>query len=315
MNFTAEWFVIVNQAADYGRSLRDWRHIEHMLHTTGMSFEASLTQHKYHAVELTVAAVNSGVRKIIIVGGDATLHEVVNGLFIQKAVSPDEVIIGIIPAASVHRHSGMKAIPSSYPEAIQTIASGYFSMYEVLKTAFYKANYKQERHFIISARIGLDANIVKRMVRLRENGSYGKLHQWLAAIRQIIKYRTSKIKIGVDGHYTTLHTFTSGFIHSSQDAVNGKGPMEIRAISSVNKLRLILSILKLRSGKFYDTRSTVQLSGDSIVINSNTTITLSADGEMLGYSPLEFSRAEKRIRIIVPRHTASFTPEGIAILR
>ena len=83
----------MNPVAGTGRGLEDFPQISKLLRDNSIPSDPVFTEHKYHAVELTVTAVNKGYRKIIVIGGDGTLHEVVNGLFIQKSVRPDEVLL------------------------------------------------------------------------------------------------------------------------------------------------------------------------------------------------------------------------------
>ena len=44
----------------------------------------------------TAPAARPAKPNIIVVGGDGTLHEVVNGLFIQQEVRPDEVLLAVV---------------------------------------------------------------------------------------------------------------------------------------------------------------------------------------------------------------------------
>ena len=80
-----KWFVIVNPVAGGGRGLDHFPQISRYLREAHILCEPVFTEHKFHATELTVTAVREGYRRIIVVGGDGTLHEVVNGLFIQLA--------------------------------------------------------------------------------------------------------------------------------------------------------------------------------------------------------------------------------------
>ena len=84
-----KWFVVVNPISGSGKGLDDFPLISKLLRDNNIRSEAVFTEHKYHATELTVSAINSGYRHIIVVGGDGTLHEVINGLFIQKVVEPE----------------------------------------------------------------------------------------------------------------------------------------------------------------------------------------------------------------------------------
>ena len=90
------WFVIVNPVAGGGRGLDHFPLISKLLRDAGIQTEPVFTEHKFHATELTVSAVKQGFRRIIAVGGDGTLHEVVNGLFIQQTVDPREVLLAVV---------------------------------------------------------------------------------------------------------------------------------------------------------------------------------------------------------------------------
>ena len=93
---TNKWFVIVNPVAGGGRGLDHFPQISKHLRDAHILCEPVFTEHKFHATELTVTAVKEGYRRIIVVGGDGTLHEVVNGLFIQQTVPPSEVLLAVV---------------------------------------------------------------------------------------------------------------------------------------------------------------------------------------------------------------------------
>ncbi len=97
------WFVIVNPVAGGGRGLDHFPLISKLLRDAGIQTEPVFTEHKFHATELTVSAVKQGFRRIIAVGGDGTLHEVVNGLFIQQTVDPREVLLAVVAVGSGQR--------------------------------------------------------------------------------------------------------------------------------------------------------------------------------------------------------------------
>ena len=72
-----KWFAIVNPVAGSGRGLADWPQISKLLRDNHIVPEYAFTERKYHAIELAVEAVNNGFRKLIVVGGDGTIHEAV----------------------------------------------------------------------------------------------------------------------------------------------------------------------------------------------------------------------------------------------
>ena len=80
----SKWMVIANPKAGKNKVLEEWHLIDSALKGAGVEFDSVFSKSKYHSIELAVKAVRDGYRNIIAVGGDGTIHEVVNGIFLQK---------------------------------------------------------------------------------------------------------------------------------------------------------------------------------------------------------------------------------------
>ena len=119
------WFVLVNPVAGFGQGLEDLPLITKLIRENEIPYELIFSQHKHHVTELTVQAVNDGYRHIMVIGGDGTLHEVVNGLFIQKKVAPSEVTIGVVAVGTGNDWIRMFGLPKIYSEAIRAIKQRY----------------------------------------------------------------------------------------------------------------------------------------------------------------------------------------------
>jgi len=90
-----EWYIIVNPHAGSKKTQRDWPHIIQLLDGEGIVFQSVFTEFQYHATELArKAIVSMGHRKIIVVGGDGTLNEVLNGIITQNTVATTDIMLG-----------------------------------------------------------------------------------------------------------------------------------------------------------------------------------------------------------------------------
>ena len=78
-----EWFAIVNPNAGNGKGGKDWNRISDILTKNDIRFEMKTTGRKGQATEFTRELIAGGYRKIISIGGDGTLNEVINGIFTQ----------------------------------------------------------------------------------------------------------------------------------------------------------------------------------------------------------------------------------------
>ena len=128
---SGKWFVIVNPVAGSGRGLDHFPQISKHLRDAHILCEPVFTEHKFHATELTVTAVREGYRRIIVVGGDGTLHEVVNGLFIQQEVCPDEVLVAVVAVGTGNDWVRTFGISNRYQDAVKAISEGYSFLQDV----------------------------------------------------------------------------------------------------------------------------------------------------------------------------------------
>jgi len=81
-----EWYLIANPVAGNGLPMSQWNGIQETLTTVGIKYKANLSEAKEHIYHLAQRGLNQGYRKFVAVGGDGTLHDVLNGLFRQKEI-------------------------------------------------------------------------------------------------------------------------------------------------------------------------------------------------------------------------------------
>ncbi|MGD0343134.1 MAG: acylglycerol kinase family protein, partial [Bacteroidales bacterium] len=119
-----QWFVIVNPNAGNGKGKRDWTRISDLFERNHLTAEIKFTERKGHAIDFAIDAISGGFRKIISVGGDGTLNEIVNGVFLQNHCSPKEITLGMIPIGTGNDWGRMFGIPLVYEGAIEVIKAG-----------------------------------------------------------------------------------------------------------------------------------------------------------------------------------------------
>ena len=193
-----KWFVVVNPTSGGGKGLTDFPHISKLLRDNDIRHEAVFTEHKHHATALTVQAINAGYRNIIVVGGDGTLHEVVNGLFIQKSVQPKEVTIAVISAGTGNDWIRMFGIPTRYSEAIRAIKEGYTFLQDVAEVDYEESKYRQTRHMANVAGLGFDAAVIKRTLQSKAKGILGKGGYLWCLVRSFFSHKSTGVKIWID---------------------------------------------------------------------------------------------------------------------
>lgn len=107
--------VILNRTAHRGHGKHNRRRIERALQQYGIDHEIHETQHPGHATQLVVSHGND-FERVIVCGGDGTLHEALQGLDLQRHC------LGLVPCGTGNDFAWMNRIPRSIEGAIERIA-------------------------------------------------------------------------------------------------------------------------------------------------------------------------------------------------
>lgn len=169
--------IIVNPNADLGRAWQSSAELYKMVDKYGAA-DWTGTVFPVHAKDLAVKAGDEGYDLVVAVGGDGTVHEVVNGLMqIPPRKRPR---LGIIPYGSGNDFSHALGIDSRLSYAIQTIFSGTPRPVDI---GMLRDSTGRTEYWTNAVGVGFDATVVVRfqkMTRLRGFLAY------MAAVLQTI---------------------------------------------------------------------------------------------------------------------------------
>ncbi len=304
-----KWFVIVNPVAGGGRGLDDFPQISKCLRDAEIHCEPVFTEHKFHATELTVKAVNEGYRHIIVVGGDGTLHEVVNGLFIQQKVNPNEVLLAVIAVGSGNDWVRTFGISNRIPEAVKAIKEEYSFLQDVGEVSYEEAHYRQSRYMANVSGAGFDAFVVKRVSHLKKKMRASRWRYLWCMVRSFFRYKSTGMKVWVDGKIVFndlllsvavgVCKYNGGGMQQLPEAVADDGFFDLSLIRPVHFWHILFRFHYLFNGGIYRIGHVMKCRGQHIRIESSPEISVEVDGEQLGGTPLEFTIRHKAIRIVV----------------
>lgn len=305
----AKWFVVVNPASGSGKGLTDYPLISKLLRDNGIRHETVFTEHKHHATELTVSAIESGYRYIIVVGGDGTLHEVVNGVFIQKRVDSSEITIAMISTGTGNDWIRMFGIPTRYSEAIRAIKEGYTFLQDVGEVSYEESKVRQVRYMANVAGLGFDAAVIKRTLTSKAKGYLGKSGYLWCLARSFFSHKAAGTKVWVDDKliYNNLlfsiaigiGKFNGGGIQQLPVAVADDGLLDITMIRPVHWWHVIFRLRRLFNGTIYSIGHVIHAQGKRVRIESSPETSLEIDGELYGYTPVELQVMPREVRVVV----------------
>jgi diacylglycerol kinase (ATP) len=304
------WLVIVNPNAGKRKGEKDWPEISALLNEAGFNYIHEFTEHRDHARTMTEKYIMQGFRKIIVVGGDGTMNEVVNGVFRQDRFPTNEIILGMIMVGTGNDWGRMFCIKENYKKAVKTIKKQRLFVQDAGLVTYHDDEGEIKRYFINSAGIGYDALVVMLTNRAKDLGKGGPLSYLVNLVKGMFQYHHAYLGIEVDGQpvykgrvfsiSTGICKYSGGGMMQLPFAVPDDGLLDVTMFKNVTKLTVIRHIKKLYSGKFTHLSFVQTHQGKTVKIHSLTQsrVFLETDGESLGYTPILIEIVPKSLKII-----------------
>jgi YegS/Rv2252/BmrU family lipid kinase len=304
---TDEWFVIVNPNAGNGKVKKDWNRISSLLEKGNLPVTVRFTEGKNHAMALAYEAVASGFRKIITVGGDGTLNEVLNGVYMNETCSPPDVALALIPAGTGNDWGRMFGIPLDYDKSIGIIVENKQMLHDVGLVEYFVGDEKARRYFINIAGVGFESEVVRSTNLQKEKGRSGKMIYFYNILKCLLSYKNTEAEIVIDGESTVAGIFSinvgngrycGGGMRQTPEALPNDGLLDVTVIKEVGRFEIIRNLKMLYNGTILSHPRIDGYKCRNVKVRSMSLIQAEADGESLGHTPAEFSIIPAGIKIV-----------------
>ena len=123
------------------------------------------TRRRGHAASLAEQAAADGMDVVVVLGGDGTVNEAVNGL-LAHGVPGSGPAFAVVPGGSTNVFARALGLPADWVEATGVLL-------EALRESRYRTiglGRADERYFTFCAGFGLDAEVISRVERARHRG-------------------------------------------------------------------------------------------------------------------------------------------------
>lgn len=302
-----EWLVIVNPNAGNSRGGKDWNKISALLKKEDLSFKVEFTERKGHAINIAREAISAGFRKIITVGGDGTLNEVVNGVFTSNSCLTTDVSLSMIPVGTGNDWGRMFGIPLNYEKAVKIISENKTLVHDIGMVSFYNSSEKMNRYFINIAGLGFESVVVRKTNIQKEKGRGGKLIYFYNLLTSLLSYRNTRAEITIDGKTIEADVFSinigngrycGGGMRQTPEALPDDGLLDVTIIKGMGKFEIIRNLKILYDGTILNHPKIDGYKCKNVKVSSSSVIYTEADGESLGHTPAEFSIIPSSINIV-----------------
>ncbi len=303
-------YFIVNPKARNGYCLKIWEKIERLLRAKQITYLAFFTDYSGHAkqIAIQIAATHHEDKLIIAVGGDGTIHEVMNGIVNEK-----QITLGFIPGGSGNDFSRGFEIPTDPEEALKVILQ--LMRQEGLPIDIGKiiTSEAAEHYFINNMGAGFDAVISYEvnhspMKALFNKLSLGRLVYAYFLLKNVFTFKTATIDLSIDGKKHILEQtwfvtvsnqpYYGGGMKIAPAAKPDDGLFDITVVHQLSRLKLLLVFISVFWGKHVYFKEVKTFKGKVVSIQSPIPQYVHADGEHIGYTPLTIQLKAKALGVI-----------------
>ena len=192
--------LICNPRAGSGSARRDVAELQRHLDARAIEHEVAFTKHPGHASEIARTALKDGRRFLVAVGGDGTIHEVVNGMIEDDVPVRADAVLGVAAAGTASdfiKTFGIPALPAH--AAVHLDGPESFAI-DIGKVTYESKAGRTTRYFCNVAEAGLGALVARRASSLPH--VLGPLLYPLALWLALMSTRKSQVKVDlVDRSY------------------------------------------------------------------------------------------------------------------
>lgn len=231
--------------------------------------------------EIAHSLTREGKGDVVVIGGDGTLHDALNGF-----TDFDKCALGLIPAGTGNDFAAAANIPSEPEAAVELIVKGAPRYTEFMQLP------RGVRGLNVAG-TGIDVEILRRC--RASKWLRGKLQYLISLIISLIKFKNYDLTVRVNGREVRYKTLIAcvgngfrfgGGIRMCPQAVLGDNLLDFVAVDNVKKSRILPAFIKLMQGRILEEKFSRFERCDHIEIFSERPLTVQVDGEL--YDDLPF---------------------------
>ena len=318
------WFTIVNLHAGSGKTVSIWRKAEILLAEAGIPYDNKYTDCKYHATEIAFQAASEGYRKFIAVGGDGTIHEVLEGIMKYacgtESVSVSDFSIAVIPIGSGNDWIRIHGINRNLERTIELIRNESLVRQDVVRVSVFEPVAEPEQllsaepvrtsYMVNIGGVGFDARVCERVNEQKLGGKKGKLLYINSLLYNLFHFKPFSATVFCDGRKlfeggcfsiaVGTGKYSGGGLRQTPDAVFDDGLLDYTVIPPFSVTRILKEAPKLFTGRLLTVKELICGKCKSLTVapfRSRAEL-VEVDGEIVGNVPVRFDVLPQQINVL-----------------
>ncbi len=300
-----ELTVIVNPHAGKGHVGEEIPELERTLQARGLAYRLLRTEGRGDATRFATEALKNGARFVVAVGGDGTVHEVVNGMFEEDSPIIDEAVLGVVAAGSGCDFIRTFGLPGDATRACFHLTGDNTYPLDVGKVTYTTVGGETDtRLFANVAEVGLGAAVTARAERMSPRLGQAKYFFgfWLVLPR----FKLAQVRVEADrkvyegpAYLVVIGNaqYYGGGMKVSPRSYPGDAVLDVLVFKGPKSDAFTL-IPKIYRGDHVPNDHIEEFRVKSrLVVEADRPLPIEADGEVLGSTPATFEVLAEAIRM------------------
>jgi YegS/Rv2252/BmrU family lipid kinase len=291
--------VVVNPVAGHGAGLHNIPMIKESLNKLDIEHDIAITTAPKDAIHISRKAVEEGYKIIAAVGGDGTVHEIVNGIY------GTDVALAMIPVGSGNDYAIANNIPRDIKRACEIIKQDNRISVDV-------GDINGEKYVCIGGS-GFDSE-VNELANTRTPLLRGPAKYLYSVYKTLIHFKAANFRITCNSSTIDIKAMMVAVANASQygggmkvcpDAKITDGLFDIFVVKEISKLHFIKVFPRTYKGTHVTDPCIWIFRTDEVSLEADRDFAVYADGEYICRLPARFKLTPQSLKIVVPYSTCS----------
>lgn len=288
------YYYILNPVAGKGSVSTLQEKLRLRLRELGIDGEFAKTTGPGDATKMAKAAIEKGHTTIVVVGGDGTVNEVVNG------ITKENVAVGIIPAGNSNMLAHRLGI-NTWQQACEVLAARRLTSYGLIAAG--------QKYFLSTLTLGFETDLDKQVETAPDTKLRSRVGQFVQGWGHARNYDTLECRIIIDGDLElTAPLFSLSITNQKFDNPLAPNKLLVTLVDTPNRRQLtsyLWNVLK----KDDIEEGVSRFGAKRVVIETTPPTGIMIDGKLSGRTPIAIRLTNKQIRFITEKQFSTFKPE------
>ena len=298
---------LVNPASANGSTRRAWPEIAHRAAAAGLDGEALFSEGPGGIARVAERAAEMGAKRVVVVGGDGTVNEAVNGLVSVGAGK--EVQLAVIPRGTGTDFVRTFGISTKVDAAIAVARDGAVRSIDAGKVSYRAWDGSEGSSFFVNVGSAGMSGAVAMRANSTSKALGGQVSFLWATLAVFARWRNVEVSVDVGDEHregSMLDVIVAncewlgGGMHMTPNAKPDDGVFDVLLIGDVTKRDLVQTMPKIYRGTHLPHPKAELLRGRTVAVDSDVPLPVQLDGEQPGTTPVRFELVPRALRLRVP---------------